>query len=602
MELTSFSVSGLRCLASTADIPVRRPTILTGANDGGKSTALEALSFLLGGAAPGSTDRTIARVGDDDAPGGLDGDRFAEVRVSGNFQLTGAESVAVDTPEVIQIRRCLRYGQTMYEVLTTACEDVSLRDLEQRSLEDLKDLATRHGLAPEGHAGRRATFLEPLQALSESLPGVQAWVTAAGPLIALLPQLLIFTNDDPESAIRRALLGVYRTALQDEAITEQLAAVEARTRDVLVSEAVKLCEHLRRRCPELADVRIEPQVSFRDQFPTVKIEAGRLPTELVGLDASGAGRRQRIALATWEFTQEILQRTSSEDRSLVVCYDEPDTHLDYGHQRDLATLIRNQAVLPGVRVIVATHSLTLIDRVPIEDVAHLVHHDGRSDVHLLMTDGHLETNVFLANVAAAMGLQTSVLLHERCFVGVEGVTEAQTFPILFRIAMGMPLQSAGIALIAASGNVGALLLARHLAQHGRPVRIIVDEDTFNSHSTKRKFRQDALLSHGIDPSHVHRVGTKELEDLFEDAQWSATANECWPREDGRLWEETDFAALRRQPKFSEAVRSTVGSAAPTTAPEEKPAYLLGLVQRLTKPAEVPRQLREVFNELCRIAE
>lgn len=535
-------------------------------------------------------------------PGGIDQGRFAEIRVTGRFSLTDGEAEELREPADIRLRRCLRNGGAMYEYRTTVCSDPALRDLGNKSLEDLKGLAERFDVTITGHSGRKATFLEPIQEHAASLPTEEAWTTAPNKLVGALPHLITFRDDDPEAAIRQALMGVYRSVLQDDQITTQLSAVESHTRDVLKNEANKLRDHLRLRCPELADIRINPQISFRDQFPTVRIEAGRLATELVGLGASGAGRRQRIALATWEFTQQVLKETAGPERSLVVCYDEPDTHLDYMHQRQLADLIREQTLLPGVQVIVATHSLNLIDKVPIENVIHLAHHNGRSDAQMLLGDDHEGTDLFLSNVAASVDLRTSVLLHERCFVGVEGVTEAQALPVLFRLAVGLPLQSAGLALIAASGNAGALLLARHLVSRGRSVRIIVDEDTFNSTSTKRKFRDAALRGHGIDPSHVFRVGTTELEDLFPDEQWAATANECWPREDGRAWEPKDSADLRQRSKFSSAVRDAVLSAAPASAPEEKPGYLVALAHRLREPEEVPQQLRDIFAELILAAD
>lgn len=39
MDLLSFSVEGFRSLADAADIPVGQPSLLTGANDGGKTSA-----------------------------------------------------------------------------------------------------------------------------------------------------------------------------------------------------------------------------------------------------------------------------------------------------------------------------------------------------------------------------------------------------------------------------------------------------------------------------------------------------------------------------------------------------------------------------------
>ena len=89
MQLESFRISGLRCLADASEIPFSKPTILTGPNDGGKSTALQALAFLLGQGSFKTTDRTRARPGDINVPGGVDAEsnRFNEISVIGRFRL-----------------------------------------------------------------------------------------------------------------------------------------------------------------------------------------------------------------------------------------------------------------------------------------------------------------------------------------------------------------------------------------------------------------------------------------------------------------------------------------------------------------------------------
>lgn len=601
MQLEAFSVSGYRCLADLDEIPLCEPTILTGANDSGKSTALAALAFLLGVQTPAPPDRTIVRTDDRDPPGGIDVDTFAEIRVTGRFHLAQSESKQLGLDQEVRIRRVLRSSNAMYEYQTVVCSDPALRDIETKSLGALKALATQFSIDCPGHAGQLATYKEPLLSYALSLPSEVAWVSLPTDLLQLLPTLIIFKDDDPEAAIHQALMGVYRSTLEEEELVSKLDSIESRIREALRNEADNLCEHLRTRCPELVNVCIEPQVGFRDQFPTVRIEAGREDGELVGLNASGTGRRQRIALATWEFNQQLLQRKSNSDQSLVICYDEPDNRLDYSHQRELADLVRQQSSLPGVRVILATHSLNLIDLVPVENVIHLINDGGRSRIQRLLDTGHEETNRFLRDLATAMGLRTSVLLHERCFVAVEGLTEAQAIPVLFKTAMGIPLQSAGLALVPANGNAGALQLAKHLISQRRPVRVIVDADTFASTSTKKMFRSGALTAAGIDPAHVKRVGTKELEDLFSDDQWTATANADWPRADQRPWTKADFGALRTRPKFSDALRKMVCEGSPDSAPENKPGYLLALALQLREAPDVPVALHNIFEDLVQAA-
>ena len=275
MQLEAFSVSGYRCLADLDEIPLCEPTILTGANDSGKSTALAALAFLLGSQTPAPPDRTIVRTDDRDPPGGIDADTFAEIRVTGRFHLAQSESKQLGLDQEVLIRRVLRSSNVMYEYQTVVCSDPALRDIETKSLGALKALATQFSINCLGHAGQLATYKEPLLSYALSLPSEVAWVSPPTDLLQLLPTLILFKDDDPEAAIRQALMGVYRSTLEEEELVSKLDSIESRIREALRNEADNLCEHLRTRCPELVDVRIEPQVGFRNQFPTVRIEAGR---------------------------------------------------------------------------------------------------------------------------------------------------------------------------------------------------------------------------------------------------------------------------------------------------------------------------------------
>lgn len=61
-----------------------------------------------------------------------------------------------------------------------------------------------------------------------------------------------------------------------------------------------------------------------------------------------------------------------------------------------------------------------------------------------------------------MGLKNSILLHERCFLVVEGDTEMNALPGLFYKLYGMQLQAAGICLVNGEGDTGVRTVARHL--------------------------------------------------------------------------------------------------------------------------------------------
>lgn len=609
MQIETFKVSGFRSLADIDDVPVRSPTILTGANDGGKTALLQALRFLLGGKQPTPEDRTWGRE-DEDPSCGLDGERhYNELCVTGRFSLDPDEQQSLGLPAEIELHR--RVGATIpatYEILVSVPGDPRLRDLDDNmSLEELRRRAAELTVGPEGRANAKASYIGPLRRRAAEAPMVVEWIRPAPRVIERLPRFVEFASTeapDPEREIRSSLAAVFQSLIEDEDIVGPVRKVENQLRDRLTIEAQALRDHIKMRCPELSEIDVVPSVSFSSGFQGVTLLAARGEDAGVGLRASGAGRRRRITLAVWEWTTKLLERAEAADRSVVIAYDEPDTHLDYSHQRELVDLIRAQAAHPATRILVATHSLNLIDKVDIEDVIHVTLDSGRTLINRLAGGEHATIDRYLADVSAAMGLRNSVLLHERCFVAVEGSTEAQAFPILFRLATGYSLQAAGLALIAGNSNEGALKVAKFLNDHGRRIHFVIDRDSTTQRGKRKIFRPEALRAQSISDEQMHLVGDPdELEDLFSDDQWAATANEVWPRADGHPWTATDFRALRGDQtiSFSDGLERMIRPAS-EQAPSGKPGYVLAVAHRLQAREDVPQQLCTAFDRLLAIAD
>ncbi len=264
-------------------------------------------------------------------------------------------------------------------------------------------------------------------------------------------------------------------------------------------------------------------------------------------------------------------------------------------------IIQEQSDAPNLLVVLATHSMNLIDGAAAHELIHLrLNEGGRTEIDCLLSTGsHHEHDRHLTNVAISLGLRNTVLLHERFFLAVEGDTEMQSFPILFRLATGKTLQQAGIALVSCNKNEGAILFAGHLVKHGRQVAFVVDGDTI-----KQKFYNEARLADaGLKRhEHVHLVGLpdKELEHLFTDEQWCNAANANWPRFDGQPWTPEQIAILREDKKFSARLADTFRTAS-ERGPSGKPATMLALVQSLEDAADVPTPLQEIFRKLVEMA-
>lgn len=597
IELHSISVRGLRSLLDVRSIPIRRPTILTGANDGGKSTTLLALSFLLGEWKPSLEDfASTGRTQDGNEPL-----RAEEIEVVGEFSVDNRDQAALGLRSQIKLRRTVGPDlSSSYELHTSRPREAQLRDLAARKLPDVKQLAAKLGIEPTGKKSSRESWLEPLSEYVAGRPHEDGWVTAPAELVRRLPVFVMFSSTeepDPEAQIRTALGTAYRELLENDEIIAPVRAAEAKVSAGLATQAAELCDHIKQRCPELDAIKVSPTVTFRDGLSSVTVTASQHGGNDVPLDRSGAGRRRRVNLAVWEWTGRLVRPRAAEDRAVVIAYDEPDTHLDYNRQRELIKLIQEQSAANGVRMVVATHSLNLIDRVDIEDVVHLRIRHEHTEIDRLVSGEHGAIDAYLAGLSEAMGIRNSVLLHERAFVGVEGPTEMEALPVLFRLVTGMSLQSAGIALIRGNGNDGALQFIEFLKNNDRRLAfIVVDRDSLDG----KVFRPDQLRKRGITDQDIAYVGQRELEDVFSDEQWASTAIRHWPRNDGRDWESSDFEALRSSEKFSDAVGNAVRGAS-KEAPLGKASYLLSLVQDLPDAEAVPDGLASVIRRLERFS-
>ncbi|MFF9178964.1 ATP-dependent endonuclease [Streptomyces sp. NPDC014793] len=334
---------------------------------------------------------------------------------------------------------------------------------------------TAHARTGTGHV--TATHLNDYAATASQ---VEQWQPLVKELQERLPRLLLFGGRDesPDAAVRTALNSCYETYLEDETLQGRVREIEAEVTQHLEKEADSLCQHIRRHCGEFVRVLVKPEVSFKGGFKRAPLEASKADGEPVDLTRSGQGSNRRIALAVWEWTSNLLEsseltageRGEQEPTQTIVVYDEPDTHLDYRHQRTVMDIIRKQCALPHVSVVVATPSMNLIDGVDIADVVHLRLGEGvRTIVERLADESHDGVDFHLGQIAAAVGLRNSVLLHERCFLAVEGPTEQQCLPMLFRLSQGLSLQAAGIALWACGNNEGTLHLAGYLIKNRRTV-------------------------------------------------------------------------------------------------------------------------------------
>jgi putative ATP-dependent endonuclease of OLD family len=577
--LDSVVIEGFRSIQSSLKISVGSPTILAGHNDSGKSAVIDAIAFLLDGIKLTDRDRTYGEPGPDGTP-----TRVNETSVEGSFQLNAEEQEQLSLPSDVRMRRIYRESGTALEVLAAVPINEALRDIDSQDVAKLKFRLSSLGLS---QTGNKPDLVARLKELIPSAEKTDMWVPAAAELKRALPRVQRFdatSTQNPEDAILATLKTSYASHTEDETIKGNLKELTDQLQDRVVGDAEALRSHIKQKCSDIGEIQIHPVVRLDSGLKSIEVSAVNDRGEEVHLGQSGTGRSRRIALAVWEFNADLL---SGSGEDTVLLYDEPDTHLDYRHQRGFMKLLDEQAALPNVRTVVATHSMNLIDGVDISKVVHLQHVDSRTSADQIADES--EVGAHLGAIAASLGLRNTVLLHERLFVGVEGATESRALPVLFKLATGRHFQSCGIAIWPCDNNDGALRFAQYLHTHERDVLIVVDEDSRDL----KIFSESRLACHGLSlGTHVLTVGVREFEDTFTDEQWASCANREWPRTDGRPWEESDFS-VHRANKFSSLIENMVRENS-TVEISGKPEIMTTLALGLRAQHEVPEKLRELF--------
>lgn len=601
MQLVHITVKGFRSLEDVPSLSVNSPTLLSGHNDAGKTALLDALRFLLNDLTLQDRDRTYCSPENDDLPvvgEAAGGSRRVDMTVvEGTFELDVAEMTELGMGTPIQLRRIYRgAGPAEYQLMKDVPVDERLCGYSDERVAELSTRAQELGLDVTA-ATRKPELIAILDAAAAAAtPRRRDWVAAPAMVTKRLPSVLAFTltgSDDAEGAIRTALQARYKLLLHDKDRVIALQRIEDELRQALVDEAAELTEHIQSHLPDLGSVSILPELSFSNSLKTTQVNIDAVGGgEDVRLSEAGAGRARQVALAVWEHTQNLLNAGGD----VVLLYDEPDTHLDYGNQRRLMAVLRKQFELANVRMVIATHSMNLIDGIDIANVVHVRQHNHRTVLDVLADDS--ETGRHLGAIAASLGLRNTVLLHERLFVGVEGATEQRALPVLFKLATGRHLESAGIALWDCGNHEGAANFAEFLITHNRRVSFIVDTDATTL--PKSPFSSDKLKARGIQPEHCELVGDNELEDVFTDDQWSEVANSRWPRNEGVPWTPADIRALRSERKFSEALLRLFKEGS-DSGPRTKPELVTTLALSLRTSEEVPRPLRDIFARLLQLA-
>ena len=311
----------------------------------------------------------------------------------------------------------------------------------------------------------------------------------------------------------------------------------------------------------------------------------------------GAGLQQQVTMAAYEWSTGVLERRQQEGgHPLILAFDEPDVHLDYKAQQHLFNTIGRFAET-NIQVVIATHSINFINRVPIHQINHysLAPDQSRSITDTLQpSDDPEEREFFLNRLGTNMGLENSTMFYERCFLTIEGKTEEGALPRLFELCVGTTTHSRGVKLVNSYNNHGAIVAAQFLHRNGRSVVFLVDEDTTLNKGTSRLLTQQNLQRAGFPIDRRHIVGPSCFEYAFSDDVWCRVLN-MHQIENQKVWNSSDVANLRTTPKaFLDSIQEILGG-------ESKPRIGVWLAAAVKDADEIPEAIRKCLVQADQLA-
>lgn len=608
MQLTKLYLKNFRCFEEIIVQPLDDLAIFIGENDAGKTVLLEAITRLVG-AQP---------CGEDDCRKLSDGSIAPVVVLEGLFQLDSHDTLpeeyrsGKDKAKLLLKKRFVSGAAEVY-VLGRGYSDQRFdtfagADNQKQLLKELGIIvpASRE----EGRKEQREQLVSEgkLSLVEREVPLPQFSLIA--PHMPRVDRVASYDYRNPESMVQRTLqsvaTGVINPPNGEGTPTEldELQQVRVQIEGRLNEEIAKARATLQVAHEQLEDVQVEPKIDFAKSVTTsaLHLDTGE---GFRSIESFGEGTKRRLWMGLLEWERKATAGTASQ--SVIRLYDEPDANLHYEAQRQLFTNISDTAADPDARTqcFVCTHSVTLVDNAPSRAI-NLIRTRGNGDrsVNRISGPGDEEVVEFFGEIGRAVGLSNTVLLQERGFLVVEGASEADSIPKIYRTLFGRSMREDGLILVnlhtcSAWKSVLEMLLKNRLAM----THILLDADCQDPMSSAR-ISAEAFVELGCEPEfetqQVNYIGSKEFEDAFANEVIVRALNEGFPLSDGAEWSEDHIESVRAfADKFSDTLKMTVRQRCipKLRSNVSKPTLAGAIADQCKSEEDVPDVLMNAFKSL-----
>lgn len=562
MILEELTIQGYKCFKDETKIPFHNLTVFIGENDSGKSTIIKAIELLLGKTNPISEDYFS-----------LNEESTDLFTITATFKADPLIVAEFLKPYVVESKFFLKKVFTKNQPFSTFSNKVVLDDAEldnysTLAAEPTKALLTKYNLTPKPNQEERRAALEKyVKDNWETLPKKieEVLISNFGSISQGLPIFQYFGSHEygnPQNLVKKTLDTIVANHFYDEAGELKIKSVKGLREKVLskLNNSIEdnLLNKIQKYNAKVLNIKGKLDIDFSRGlgFHGLELDEG-LGFKLI--DQKGEGSRKRLFLSILEWDKEV-QTSSMGGRPVIRAYDEPDSNLHFDAQRKMFYAISSVANNPKVntQAIIATHSITMIDRAPANCINHLSQKNGISIVNYLNTGGDNEIQKFLNQISIIGGIKNSSIFYEKCFLVVEGDSEEASMGKIYKKWTGRTLTEDGVVLINLQSNGSWFNFLKLLRSNKKDSTVmLLDSDTQNANSGASVTVQ-RLTQIGFDQpflnSNVFFAGTQEFEDLYPNSRIRDVFNRLYPRSATSKWTTTHIQNIRNSnPKISKGL-------------------------------------------------
>lgn len=608
MLLEKITVQNFRCHESILDLPIHKLTVLIGENDSGKTALLDVLCILLTSKSPVSSDFRQ-----------LDTNSKADkIIISGTFEIEEHDSVPLDlcSPDGSKfiLTKTFQEKTSSCEIECLGFEDERFNSFESQQAAVQKNLLEGLDFEPCKNAAERVRQFKEAAKSGHIIRVKCRKPINFSQISGYLPRFEYISSSEykqPDNLIQRTLQGVTDSFIrpidsetQKSDLLPELAKIKEQLQNALNEKINEITEILRRFYPDLKSVQVNSNIDFLKSFTTASLmlDFGDGPQLL---NTFGEGTKKKVWMCLLDWEKQVQQEESS---SVFRVYDEPDINLDYFAERKLFLGIIESINTAGSRTqsIVSTHSVTLIDRAPIESI-RLIKVKDENVREVEFFDASIGDDVipFMSSIGYSVGISNSLVLYEKAFLVVEGASEENALPILYKyLHDGRSFLEDGIVLINLFGHSSWKATLKFLGCHRSQITLLLLDADCKTTNLNSRVTTEALKSLGYPNDFVNSncfyIGSKEFEDAFHSDDLVATLNEFYPKKDSIPWENSDVDQFRKADcKFGEDWVKYVKKTCQTDLRSSmtKPDFSAKLASQCRSPHQVPQVIRDVFKLL-----